>query len=46
MKIEDYKSGHFEQGYRYKYFVPEKINHNWEWDDSSLSVLLEKASLK
>lgn len=46
MKIEDFKSGHFEPGYKYKYFVPEKINHNWTWDDPSLSVLLEKASLK
>jgi len=46
MKIEDFKSGHFEQGYKYKYFVPEKVNHTWEWNDPSLSVLLEKASLK
>jgi len=46
MKIEDYISGHYEQGYRYKYFVPSKINHGWTWEDSSLSVLLEKASLK
>lgn len=46
MKIEDYISGHFEQGYKYKYFVPSKINHEWTWDDPSLSVLLERASLK
>jgi Fic family protein len=46
MKIEDYISGHFEQGYKYKYFVPSKINHEWTWEDSSLSVLLEKASLR
>ena len=46
MKIEEYVSGHFEKGYNYKYFVPEKINHDWTWDDPSLSVLLEKASMK
>jgi len=46
MKIEDFESGHFEQGYKYKYFVPEKINHDWTWEDAALSVLLEKASLK
>ena len=46
MKIEDFKSGRYEQGYKYKYFIPEKINHSWSWNDPSLSVLLEKASLK
>ncbi|MDD5362695.1 MAG: Fic family protein [Ignavibacteria bacterium] len=46
MKIEEFISGHYESGYQYKYFVPEKINHQWNWDDSQLSVLLEKASLK
>ncbi|HMQ70654.1 MAG TPA: Fic family protein [Ignavibacteria bacterium] len=46
MKIEEFISGHFEKGYNYKYFVPEKINHDWTWDDPSLSVLLEKASMK
>lgn len=46
MKIEDYISGHYEDGYRYRYFVPSKINHEWTWADSSLSVLLERASLK
>ena len=46
MKIEDFVAGHFEKGFKYSYFVPEKINHNWTWNDPSLSVLLEKASLK
>ncbi|MCE1165648.1 MAG: Fic family protein [Bacteroidetes bacterium] len=46
MKIEDFKSGHYESGYQYKFFIPEKINHEWSWDDSQLSVLLERASLK
>lgn len=46
LKIEEFISGHFEQGYKYKYFVPEKINHGWSWDDTGLTVLLERASLK
>lgn len=46
MKIEDFKSGHFEKGYQFNYFVPEKINHDWSWDDPTISVLLERASGK
>jgi Fic family protein len=46
MKIEEFNSGHYEKGYKYSYFVPEKVNNNCSWTDSSLSVLLEKASLK
>jgi len=46
MNIKDFKSGIFHQGYKYKFFVPEKINHNWILNDPALSVLLEKASLK
>ena len=43
-KIEEFESGHFEKGYQYKYFVPNSINHDWIWNDSSLSELLELAS--
>jgi len=46
MDIEEFKAGSFRQGYKFKFFVPEKINHEWKTSDSSLSVLLEKASLK
>ena len=46
MLIEEFKAGRYEQGYDYKYFVPAFINHNWNWKDSSLSLLLEKASIK
>ncbi len=46
MNIKEFKSGNFLQGYKYKYFAPEKINHRWILNDSSLSVQLEKASLK
>ncbi|HTK25204.1 MAG TPA: Fic family protein [Pyrinomonadaceae bacterium] len=44
--IEKFKSGHFEKGFNYSYFVPTKINHQWQWSDGTLSELLEKASIK
>ena len=46
MKIEDFNSGIWEQGYKYKYFVPAFINHPFSWEDDAISALLEKASLK
>lgn len=46
MKIEEFNSGIWEQGYKYKYFVPSFINHPFSWEDDSISALLEKASLK
>lgn len=46
MDIKDFKSGSFQKGYEYKYFLPEKINHSFYWTDESLNELLEKASLK
>jgi len=46
MDISDYKAGTWRNGYRYKYFLPEKINHSFVWTDESVNELLEKASLK
>ncbi len=46
MKIEEFKSGDWEQGFKYKYFVPSFINHSFSWDDEAINSLLEKASLK
>jgi Fic family protein len=46
LDIKDFKSGSFQKGYEYKYFLPEKINHSFYWTDESLNELLEKASLK
>lgn len=45
-RLEDYKSGHIEQGVGYKYFVPSLINDEWTWQDTSINTLLEKASLR
>ena len=45
--LEKYTAGiKKSSGTRYKYFVPEKVNRQWKWDDSKLNNLLEKASLQ
>ena len=46
MEIEKFKAGHYEQGYQYKYFVPNKIRHEWVWTDPSINDLLEKAAIR
>lgn len=46
MKIEDFISGSWESGYKYRYFVPSPINHPFSWDDSIINTLLEKASMR
>ena len=45
MDIQDFKAGTFKQGYKYRYFMPEKLNHEFSWHDSAISTLLEHASL-
>ncbi|HEX7845786.1 MAG TPA: Fic/DOC family N-terminal domain-containing protein, partial [Chitinophagaceae bacterium] len=44
--IDEFKAGHFEKRYNYRYFVPAEINHQWKWEDAGLNTLLEKASIK
>ena len=46
MDIKDFKSGRYKDGYQYKYFLPEKIDHPWIWTDETINTLLERASLK
>jgi len=46
MNINDFISGTWQQGNKYKYFLPEKINHTFVWTDESINELLERASLK
>lgn len=46
MNIKDFKSGRYEKGYKYQYFLPEKINHTFSWDDEAINAILEKASFK
>ena len=44
--IESFKSGRWEKGINYKYFIPQKVNVIWTWKDPALTELLEKASLQ
>lgn len=44
--LDKFEAGHYEDGYGYKYFVPNTINHQWLWNNPSINHLLEKAALK
>ena len=46
IEIEKYRSGHFEKGFGYKFFVPELINDEWSWRTPIINKLLEKAAIK
>lgn len=46
MDIKDFRAGKYSKGYKYEYFMPEKINHSFFWTDEYINELLEKASLK
>lgn len=46
IEIEKFASGHHEQAYEYKYFVPNRINDDWTWADAGINSLLERAAVK
>lgn len=46
IEIEKFVSGHYEQAYEYKYFVPNSVNDAWSWSDAGINSLLEKAAAK
>lgn len=46
VQLEKFTAGHWQPGRGYKYFLPEKINHQWSWEDSKLNTLLERASVR
>jgi Fic family protein len=46
ISIDNFAAGHTEKGFNYRYFVPSKVNAQWQWSDGTLNELLEKASLK
>ncbi len=46
MDFRDFKAGGLKKGYQYQYFLPEKINHGFQWTDDSINELLEAASFK
>lgn len=45
MKIEDFKAGDYQQEYKYKSFIPRKINHEWIWSEAKINSLLSEANL-
>ena len=46
MNFNQYKSGTYKQQFKYKSFTPTIVNHEWEINDSSLSLLLSQADNK
>ncbi len=46
INLETFNAGHYEDGYGYKYFVPNHINQEWTWNNPAINHLLEKAALK
>lgn len=44
MNLKDFTSGYYKQQYQYKSFYPEPINHQWNWDDPKINVMLEQAT--
>lgn len=45
MKIEDFEAGQYQQEYKYKSFIPNKINNEWVWSDAKINSLLSEANL-
>ncbi len=44
MNLKNFKAGTYQQQYKYKSFLPNKINHTFTWDDPQINVLLEDAT--
>lgn len=44
--IEEFQSGHYEQGIEYKYFVPNGVHDEWGWQTPAVGTLLERAARK
>lgn len=46
MKIEDFSAGQYKQEYKYKSFIPNKIDVEWTWTDPKINSLLSEADQK
>jgi Fic family protein len=44
MKFETFKPGRWQQRLQYKSFEPTPVNHDWQWEDAQINVLLESAN--
>ena len=43
-KIEDFQAGTYAPGFEYKYFVPTKVNCDWEWTSKRITMALDSAN--
>jgi Fic family protein len=47
IELEKFKSGIYQNSPSgYKFFMPNKINDNWSWNNQQINSLLEKAAIK
>jgi len=47
IELETYQAGQYEQSPTgYKYFVPNKVNSSWVWNNQQINTLLEKAAIR
>jgi Fic family protein len=46
IQLEKYSAGRYQPGAGYKYFLPNPINEQWQWNDPLLNTLLEKAAIR
>lgn len=47
IELEKYQAGSYEQSPTgYRYFVPNRINEPWTWNNQQINKLLEKAAIK
>ena len=47
LQLESYIAGRFEKDRTgYTYFLPTQVNDQWQWEDQTLNLLLEKAAIK
>jgi Fic family protein len=44
MKFETFKPGRWQQRLQYKSFEPVPVNHDWQWENPQINVLLESAN--
>lgn len=44
MKFETFKAGRWQQRLQYKSFEPVPVNHDWQWEDATVNLLLESAN--
>lgn len=42
----NFSAGHYEENSGYKYFVPNKINDVWHWNNPEINTILERAAIR